>query len=100
VPGPSRLEVGIAIAKLKMYKSPGSDQTPAEVIQAGGEMLQSAIHKLIDSVWNKEEMYAQWKESIIVPCHKKGGGRSVGIVRSRTQTMEFVIVFCSDLLMT
>jgi hypothetical protein len=25
VPGPSRLEVGIAIAKLKKYKSPGSD---------------------------------------------------------------------------
>jgi hypothetical protein len=30
VPGPSRLEVEIAIAKLKKYKSPGSDQIPAE----------------------------------------------------------------------
>jgi hypothetical protein len=29
VPGPSRLEVEIAIAKLKKYKSPGSDQIPA-----------------------------------------------------------------------
>jgi hypothetical protein len=36
VPGPSRLEVEIAIAKLKKYKSPGSDQIPAELIQAGG----------------------------------------------------------------
>jgi hypothetical protein len=26
VPGPSRLEVEIAIAKLKTYKSPGSDE--------------------------------------------------------------------------
>jgi hypothetical protein len=52
IPSPSRLEVEIAIAKLKNYKSPGSDQIPAELIQAGGEILLSAIHKLINSVWN------------------------------------------------
>jgi hypothetical protein len=56
VPGPSRLGVEIAIAKLKKYKSPGSDQIPAELIQAGGEILLAAIHKLISSVWNKEEL--------------------------------------------
>jgi hypothetical protein len=39
VPGPSLLEVEIAIAKLKKYKSPGSDQIPAELIQARGEIL-------------------------------------------------------------
>jgi hypothetical protein len=55
VPGPSRLEVEIAIAKLKKYKLPGSDQIPAELIQAGDEMLLSAIHKLINSIWNKEQ---------------------------------------------
>jgi hypothetical protein len=32
----------------------------------------SGIHKLINSVWNKEELPDQWKESIIVPVHKKG----------------------------
>jgi hypothetical protein len=37
---------------------------------AGGEILLSAIHKLINSVWNKEELPDQWKESIIVPVHK------------------------------
>jgi hypothetical protein len=50
VPGPSRLEVEIAIAKMEKYKSSGSDQIPAELIQAGGELLLSAIHKLINSV--------------------------------------------------
>jgi hypothetical protein len=70
VPGPSRLEVEIAIAKLKKYKPPGSDQIPAELIQAGGERLLSAIHKFINSVWNKEELHDQCKESIIVPVHK------------------------------
>jgi hypothetical protein len=56
VPGPSHLEVEIAIAKFKKYKSPGSDQIPAELIQAGGEILLSAIHRLISAVWNKEEL--------------------------------------------
>jgi hypothetical protein len=62
VPGPSRLEVEIVIAELKKYKSPGSDQIPAELIQAGGEILLSEIHKLMNSVWNKEELPDQWKE--------------------------------------
>jgi hypothetical protein len=34
VPGPSHLEVEISIAKLKKYKSPGSDQILAELYQA------------------------------------------------------------------
>jgi hypothetical protein len=33
------LEVEIAIAKFKKYKSRGSDQIPAELIQAEGEIL-------------------------------------------------------------
>jgi hypothetical protein len=67
VPEPSPFEVEIAIAKLKMYKLPGSDQIPAELIQAGGETLQSEIHKHINSIWSKEELPDQWNESIIVP---------------------------------
>jgi hypothetical protein len=35
-------------------------------------MLLSAIHKLINSIWNKEELPDQWKRSVIVPIHKKG----------------------------
>jgi hypothetical protein len=72
VQGHSPIEVEIAIAKLKKYKSPGTCLTAAELIQAGGETLQSAIHKLFNSTWNKEELPDQWKESIIVPIHKNG----------------------------
>jgi hypothetical protein len=68
-PDHSRLEVEIAITKLKKYKSAGSDQIASELIQAGGEILLSEIHKLINSVWNKEELPDHWKESIIVPIH-------------------------------
>jgi hypothetical protein len=61
--------VEIAIANFKRYKSPGSDQIPAELIQAGGEILWSEIHKLINYIWDKEELSDQWKESIILPNH-------------------------------
>jgi hypothetical protein len=54
VADPSPCEAEIAIAKFKRYKSPGSDQIPAEPIQAGGETLWSEIQKFINSIWNKE----------------------------------------------
>jgi hypothetical protein len=72
VPGPSRREVEIAIAKLKRYKSLGCDQILPELIQAGGEILWSHIHNFINSIWNKEELPHQQNESNIVPVYKKG----------------------------
>jgi hypothetical protein len=71
VPGPSRLEVEIAIAKLKKYKSLGSDQIPPELIQAGGEMLLSAIHKLINSVWNKENCLTSERSLLLYQFTKR-----------------------------
>jgi hypothetical protein len=59
LPGPSHLKVEIAIAKLKKCKSPGSDQISVELIQAGGEILLSVIHNLINFAWNKEELPAK-----------------------------------------
>jgi hypothetical protein len=72
VPEPSLDEVATATRKLKSYKSPDTDQIPAELIKAGGETLRSEIHRLTCSIWNMEELPQQWKESIIVPIYKKG----------------------------
>jgi hypothetical protein len=58
VPDPSPSEVEIAIAKLKMYNSPG----PAELIQAGGETLRCEFHKLVNFIWSKEALPDQRKE--------------------------------------
>jgi hypothetical protein len=52
VPDPTASEVEVAIGKLKRYKSPGDDQIPAELIQAGLETLRSEIHKLINLLWD------------------------------------------------
>jgi hypothetical protein len=64
--------VEISTGKLKSYKSPGTDNIPTELIKAGGETLYSEIHRLISSIWNREELPQQWKESVIVPIYKKG----------------------------
>jgi hypothetical protein len=60
VPDPSYFEVEFAIAKLKDYKSPGSDQISAKLIQARGETPQSEtyINSLI-FIWSKEELRDQ-----------------------------------------
>jgi hypothetical protein len=60
------------IEKLKGHKSPGVDQIPTELIKARGGTIFGAIHKLIISIWNKEELPEEWRESIIVPIYKEG----------------------------
>jgi hypothetical protein len=37
------------------------------------KLLRVGMHKLIISVWMKEELPEQWKDYIIVPTYKKGG---------------------------
>ena len=72
VPEPSAFEVELAIDKLKCHNSPGIDEITAELIKAGGGTICLEIHKLIISIWKKEKLPEEWKESIIVPIHKKG----------------------------
>jgi hypothetical protein len=54
VPVASASDVEAATKKLKSHKSPGVEQIPAELIQAGDETLRSEIQKLITLNWNKE----------------------------------------------
>ena len=72
VPEPSTFEFDLPIEKLKSHKSPGVYQIPAELIKEAGRTIPYQIHKLIVSIWNKEELPEEWKESIIVPIHTKG----------------------------
>ena len=72
VPEPSTAEFELAIDKLKSHKSPGIDQIPAELIKAGCRTICLEIHKLVTSIWKKEKLPEERKESIIVPIHKKG----------------------------
>jgi hypothetical protein len=58
---PSALQFELATEKLKSHKSPRIDHIRAEVITALGRTICSEIHKLINSIWNKEELSEQWK---------------------------------------
>jgi len=53
VPEPKSFDSKIAIEELKRYKYPDVYHITAEMIQAEG------IHKLINSVWNTEELPQQ-----------------------------------------
>jgi len=72
VTDPSASEFELAIDKLKSHKSPGIDQITAELIKAGGRTIFLEIYNLITSIWKKEKLPKKWKESIIMPIHKKG----------------------------
>jgi hypothetical protein len=67
LPQLSAYEVEIYIDKLKRHISPSTDQIPAELIKAGGRIIPSDIHKLINLIQNKKVLLEVWKESIIVP---------------------------------
>jgi hypothetical protein len=56
VPEPKLVKVEIAIGNLKSYKSPATDQIPAELIKAVGGTLCSENHRLICSICNKEDL--------------------------------------------
>jgi hypothetical protein len=71
VPNRSPFEFEIANAKLERYESPGNNEIPAELIQVGGEILRSEIHKLISSIWNKEELPI--REGIYYCTNLQGG---------------------------
>jgi hypothetical protein len=72
VPEPSAFQFEIAIEKLIGNKSPSTDQIPVEMIKVGNMTIHFEIHKLINSIWNEEELPEEWKVSITVPICKKG----------------------------
>jgi hypothetical protein len=51
----SYFEVEIPIEDIRRYEPPGTDQIPAEMIQAGCNTLYYEIHRCINFVGNKEE---------------------------------------------
>ena len=83
MPEPSVFEVERAIGKLKGHKSPGTDQIPVELIKARGRKIRPEIYKFINSIWKKEELPEQWKESITVPIYKKGHKQTTEIIEAR-----------------
>ena len=47
------------VERIKRHKAPGIDHIPAELIEGEGWTTPSEIHKLINYIWNKEELPEQ-----------------------------------------
>jgi hypothetical protein len=60
VPEPSVSQVEVATEKVKSHKSTGIDQIPTELIKPGDRTICCEIHRIIISVWNKEELPEEW----------------------------------------
>ena len=65
-------------------------------VKWGGRTIRCAIHKLIISIWNKEEVPEEWKESIIVPIHKKGDKTDCNNYRGNQLRTNVCPTFCSQ----
>jgi hypothetical protein len=55
-----------------MWQIASNDHIRAETIKAGGEILRSEIHNLVDSIRLKGELPGRWKWRILVSFCKKG----------------------------
>ena len=54
-PQPTFTEVETAIRDLKIGKSPGIDELPAELVMKGGYNVIKYFHKLCTEIWNRRE---------------------------------------------
>jgi len=71
VPPPTYNEIKEIIHKLRYNKAPGPDNIISELIKEGGQKLENRIYKLIMKIWEKEELPADWENSIICQSIKK-----------------------------
>jgi len=69
---PSEDEVKMGLDMLKNGKAPGDDEIVAECLKKGGQGLLNQLHKLMNTIWEQEEIPEAWRISIICPIHKKG----------------------------
>jgi len=50
----------------------GTDGIHLEVIKYRGNKLLNRIYELVRQIWEEERIPEEWKETIIVPIHKRG----------------------------
>jgi hypothetical protein len=84
VPESSAFDVGMAIEKLKRYKTSGIDQILAELIKQGAEQFALRSINLFILFGLRRIVPEWWKGSIIVPIYKKGDTSSCSKYRGIT----------------
>ena len=67
-----RREVEAAVQSLKKGKSVGVDNIQAELVQAGGEDVITALMTICNKIWQTGEWPAPWIQSLVITLPKKG----------------------------
>ena len=57
---------------LKKGKSAGVDNIPAELVQAGGEDVITALTTIYNKIWQTGEWPTPWTQSVVITLPKKG----------------------------
>ena len=60
-----------AVKALKMGKSAGVDNIPAELVQAGGEAMIDILTTICNKIWNTGEWPTIWTQSLVITLPKK-----------------------------
>ena len=66
-----RKEVEAAVQSLKKGKSAGVDNIPAELVQAGGENVITALTTICNRIWQMGEWPTPWTQSLVITLPKK-----------------------------
>ena len=64
--------VEAAFKALKMGKSAGVDNIPAEWVQAGGEAMFDILTAIYKKIWKTGEWPTTWTQSLVITLPKKG----------------------------
>ena len=67
-----RREVEAAVQSLKKGKSAGVNNIQAELVQAGGEDVSTALMTICNKIWQTGEWPTQWTQSLVITLLKKG----------------------------
>jgi len=65
-------DVKEAIRNLKNNKAAGTDGIHPELIKYRRNKLLNRMYDLVRQMWEEERIPEEWKETIIVPLHKRG----------------------------
>ena len=61
-----------AVKALKIGKSAGMDNIPAELVQAGGEAMIDILTAICNKIWKTGEWPTTWTQSLVITLPKKG----------------------------
>ena len=61
-----------AVQSLKKGKSAGVNNIPAELVQAGGEDVITALTTIDDKIWQTGKWQTPWTQSLVITLPKKG----------------------------